>query len=234
MPEETNRTITDVLTDYYFTPSKDADSNLINEGISKDKIFFVGNVMIDTLIKFLPKAKDSVFAFEIPQKYCLVTLHRPSNVDNEQNLKVVLSYLQNLGSRYKIIFPIHPRTRQKLSLIFLNSLTNILFIEPVGYLHFLKLQLNASFIITDSGGIQEESTFLKVPCFTLRENTERPITISEGTNVLVGLSINSLDLHINEFIKGKVKKGQIPNLWDGNASKRIAKIINKLLTIEEV
>jgi UDP-N-acetylglucosamine 2-epimerase (non-hydrolysing) len=233
MPEETNRIITDVLTDYYFTPSIDADEHLINEGIDKEKIYFVGNVMIDTLIKFLPKAKKSIFQFEIPKKYCLVTLHRPSNVDNEKQLKEILVYLQSLGEEYKIIFPLHPRTRQKLALNFLNSLTNILFIEPVGYLQFLKLQQEASFIITDSGGIQEESTFLGVPCFTLRENTERPITITEGTNTLVGAEISALDFHLTEFKKGNIKKGRIPVFWDGKASIRIAKIINTIVSGEK-
>lgn len=233
MPEETNRIVTDVLTDYYFTPSVDADKHLIKEGVNKEKIYFVGNVMIDTLTKFLPKAKESIFRFEIPKRYCLVTLHRPSNVDNEKKLKEILAYLQNLGKEYKIIFPLHPRTRQKLTQDFLHSLTNILFIEPVGYLHFLKLQMQASFIITDSGGIQEESTYLGIPCFTLRKNTERPITITEGTNILVGVEMNSLDFHLAKFKKGNIKKGKIPILWDGKASTRIAEIINTILSGEK-
>ncbi|MBS1591547.1 MAG: UDP-N-acetylglucosamine 2-epimerase (non-hydrolyzing) [Bacteroidetes bacterium] len=227
MPEETNRMIADSLSNYYFTPSKDADENLLKEGKSAKNIFFVGNVMIDTLKKFISKAKETELQFNIPEKFALVTLHRPSNVDDKDNLIKLLSYLEEFGKTYKIIFPIHPRTKAKLSEDFFITFTNILFVNPLSYFEFVKLQMQASLIITDSGGIQEESTYLGIPCFTLRNNTERPITIFEGTNTLVGADVEKLKAHLSAFENGDIKNGKIPELWDGNAGKRIAKIINE-------
>jgi UDP-N-acetylglucosamine 2-epimerase (non-hydrolysing) len=230
MPEETNRILTDVLSDYYFTPSEDANDNLLKEGVDLSKIYFVGNVMIDTLIKFSPIALEAKIDFELPEEYCLVTLHRPSNVDNIDDLKNILDFFQELGKTYKVIFPLHPRTRKIIKKEYLNELSNIIIIEPLGYLQFIKLQKNAKFVITDSGGIQEETTYLGVPCFTLRENTERPITINVGTNTLVGSNLISLARHIEDFKLGIVKKGQIPDLWDGKTSNRISEIIFKILS----
>ncbi|MBS1670851.1 MAG: UDP-N-acetylglucosamine 2-epimerase (non-hydrolyzing) [Bacteroidetes bacterium] len=229
MPEETNRMIADTLSDYFFTPSKDADENLLKEGKQAKNIFFVGNVMIDTLKKFIPKAEETNLQFNIPAKFALVTLHRPSNVDDKNNLITLLNYLEAFGKNYKIIFPIHPRTKAKLSEDFFANFNNIIFVNPLSYFEFVKLQMKASLIITDSGGIQEESTYLGIPCFTLRNNTERPITIFEGTNTLVGADIEKLKMHLNAFINGEIKKGKVPELWDGNAGKRIAEIINGLI-----
>ncbi|MBS1580132.1 MAG: UDP-N-acetylglucosamine 2-epimerase (non-hydrolyzing) [Bacteroidetes bacterium] len=229
MPEETNRMIADSLSNYFFTPSKDADENLLKEGKQQKNIFFVGNVMIDTLKKFISKAKQTELQFSVPEKFALVTLHRPSNVDDKNNLTKLLSYLEEFGKTYKIIFPIHPRTKAKLSEDFFTTFTNILFVNPLSYFEFVKLQMQASLIITDSGGIQEESTYLGIPCFTLRNNTERPITIFEGTNTLVGADVEKLKAHLSAFENGDIKNGKIPELWDGNAGKRIAEIINDLI-----
>lgn len=228
MPEETNRIITDSLSDYFFTPSKDGNINLINEGKTPEQIFFVGNVMIDTLSKFIHYAKDVKFKFKIPEKYALVTLHRPSNVDDKNNISDLLSYFNEIGKQYKIIFPVHPRTKVNLDLAFYKKQKNIIFTEPLSYFEFISLEKNCQYVITDSGGVQEESTFLGVPCFTLRDNTERPVTITEGTNTLAGSDINKLKICLNDFFNGKIKKGRIPELWDGNAGKRIANVIAKL------
>lgn len=234
MPEETNRIIADSLSDYFFTPSKDADINLLKSGVSSDKIFFVGNVMIDTLINFLPLAENASFPFVVPPEYGLVTLHRPSNVDDESDLEVILQTLKEISQTCPIIFPVHPRTKSKILKTFLSDPDRLLLVEPLGYLPFLKLQKNAKFIITDSGGVQEESTYLGVPCFTLRENTERPVTIDVGTNVLVGKDLEKLKIHLNSFLEGQFKKTEVPELWDGNASRRIAKIINKIFSDQKI
>ncbi len=233
MPEETNRVIEDYLSDYYFTPSTDADENLKKEGIHADQIFFVGNVMIDTLINFLPKAEKSELDVEVTGEYGLVTLHRPSNVDDEKNLLSILNALTEISKRCKLIFPIHPRTRSKIKNEYLEN-SGIKFIEPQGYLAFLKLQKGSKFVITDSGGIQEETTYLGIPCFTLRNNTERPITQLVGTNTLVGTDLKNLLQHLNSFFDGNSKKSSIPELWDGQAAKRIAKIVYELLYKNQV
>lgn len=227
MPEETNRIITDSLSNYFFTPSIDANEHLINEGKSSENIYLVGNVMIDTLIKFLPNSLDTEIPFQLPESYILVTLHRPSNVDKIDNLKKIMYFLGNLSKRTHVIFPMHPRTRLLLSQIEFSIPENFLLTEPLDYFQFIKTQKNASLILTDSGGVQEESTFLGVPCFTIRDNTERPITITEGTNTLIGSDIHNLTKYLNEFYNGDVKKGNIPELWDGKAGSRIASIINE-------
>lgn len=227
MPEETNRILADALSDYYFTPSIDADVNLLNEGAKKEKIFLVGNVMIDTLVKFLPKSYESIYPFQVPDKFGLVTLHRPSNVDDKNNLNDILNCLEELNDDCKLIFPVHPRTKNLIPSQFYKN-SKIIFTEPLSYLQFLNLQKKSKFIITDSGGIQEESTFLGIPCFTYRNNTERPVTINTGTNILAG-TIKTLKTELNKFFKGEVKSSSVPELWDGLASIRIAKIINNLL-----
>jgi len=226
MPEEINRLITDRLAEILFTPSKDGDDNLINEGTPKSKIHFVGNVMIDTLVKLLPKA-DKPDKFRDLNQYVLVTLHRPSNVDNIKNLKNILNNLLEVSLSIPVIFPIHPRTKQVLIDNNLNydSSSNFSLIEPLGYLNFLGLMKNASAVITDSGGIQEETTYLGVPCITVRENTERPITISLGTNQLIGKDYHKLPNLVSTTISGRKKTNTIPPLWDGKASERIAKIL---------
>lgn len=229
MPEETNRIIADSLTDYFFTPSIDADENLINEGKNKNNIFLVGNVMIDTLIKFLPKAMVINFDFKVPDKFALITLHRPSNVDDKENLIKLLFFLEEIASDFKFIFPLHPRTKSNIDSKMIDSFKNIIFVPPLNYFEFINLQKKAIFIVTDSGGVQEESTYLETPCFTLRDNTERPITITEGTNTLVGSSIESLKISLTNFFKNGSKKSQIPQLWDGKSGIRIAKILSKIL-----
>jgi len=229
MPEETNRVIADSLSDYFFTPSIDGNQNLIKEGKNSNQIYLVGNVMIDTLIKYLQKSENVIFKFNVPKIFALVTLHRPSNVDDKNNLLEIINYLEDIGKECKIIFPIHPRTKAKTDFDLNSTFKNIIFIDPLSYLEFISLEKNAKFIITDSGGIQEESTFLGIPCFTLRDNTERPITVSKGTNILVGSDINKLKIHMDNFFKGHIKKGQNPCLWDGKTGLRIAKIISGIL-----
>src|ERR1700693_5507182 len=187
MPEEINRLVTDQLSDLLFTPSEDGNRNLEREGIAPEKVFLAGNVMIDTLVRMLPEA-DRRLPADLPSRYALVTLHRPSNVDDLEWLRSLLASLERVGNDLEVIFPVHPRTRQKIASLGRGAESNghIRFMEPVPYLEFLGLQKNAAVVITDSGGIQEETTFLGVPCLTVRENTERPVTITIGTNVLVG------------------------------------------------
>ncbi|MEO6070244.1 MAG: UDP-N-acetylglucosamine 2-epimerase (non-hydrolyzing) [Chitinophagaceae bacterium] len=229
MPEETNRMIADCLSNYFFTPSIDADQNLLKSGIDKENIFFVGNVMIDTLVKFLPKTDGIKYSFQIPDEYGLVTLHRPSNVDDEKELLNILEVLLELSEEAPIVFPIHPRTKSKVPSRFFNYPSNLILIEPLGYLPFLNLQKNAKYIITDSGGVQEEATYLGVPCFTFRKNTERPITVEVGTNKIVGTNTNDLKETIINFLNGDVKKAHIPEYWDGKTAIRIAAHINYIL-----
>jgi UDP-N-acetylglucosamine 2-epimerase (non-hydrolysing) len=228
MPEEINRLLTDQIAELLFTPSIDGNENLIREGVKTNKIHFVGNVMIDTLIRLLPKAHG-----EGPkakglrnENYALVTLHRPSNVDEPEMLANIIKTLEEISLEIPIIFPIHPRTRKLLSEISLNpDNEKFKLIEPIGYIEFLSLQKGATVVITDSGGIQEETTYLGVPCITIRENTERPVTVTLGTNVLVGQNMELLKTEAKRILEGKGKKGQVPPLWDGKASDRIADII---------
>jgi UDP-N-acetylglucosamine 2-epimerase (non-hydrolysing) len=228
MPEEINRLITDQLADMLFTPSTDGDENLAREGIAREKIFFVGNVMIDTLIRFLPKADEiypNLKAELSLDNYGLITLHRPSNVDDESTFLPMLQVLDSLSEKLPLIFPVHPRTRQKWSARLEQCNPNLRIIDPQGYLEFLALQKNAKVVITDSGGIQEETTYLGVPCLTLRENTERPITITSGTNVLIGRDWEKLKHYFQEALEGRDKPKSFPPLWDGKAAERIAEIL---------
>ncbi len=230
MPEEINRLVTDQLSDMLFTPSVDGNENLVREGIREEKVFLVGNVMIDTLIRFLPRA-DEIFSLLKTElslgSFGLVTLHRPSNVDEEATFLPMLETLDSLSETLPLIFPVHPRTRQKWSARLEQCNPNLRVIAPLGYLEFLALQKNARVVITDSGGIQEETTYLGTPCLTLRENTERPITVTLGTNILIGRDWGLLRKHFHEALNGDRKKvGCIP-LWDGNAAERIADILSK-------
>jgi UDP-N-acetylglucosamine 2-epimerase (non-hydrolysing) len=223
MPEEVNRVLTDRVADYLFTPSVDGNENLIHEGVSQDKIYLVGNVMIDTLIKLLPHAGS---AANDGNPYALVTLHRPSNVDDPAELGNIIGALNEIASELDIIFPVHPRTRQMLHEIpNLHFTSRLKLVDPVGYLEFLGFQRNAKVVITDSGGIQEETTFLGVPCLTLRENTERPVTVTVGTNLLIGSDLKLLKEETRKVLSGEAKKGGIPPLWDGKAGERIADVI---------
>lgn len=226
MPEEINRLVTDQLASLLFTPSTDGDDNLKKEGIPEERIQFVGNVMIDTLVRLLPQADDFGIA-DVPEKYVLVTLHRPSNVDEPEMLKKIIDTLTQISTDLPVLFPVHPRTRARLSNtdIQMPDETRIRLLDPVGYIQFLALQRNSNLVITDSGGIQEETTYLGVPCLTVRENTERPITVTMGTNILVGQDMERLKAEFNNVLNGTAKKGQRPPLWDGKAGERIAKII---------
>lgn len=226
MPEEINRLITDQLADLLFTPSKDGDDNLLKEGIPKSKIHFVGNVMIDTLVKLLPKAVKPN-NFQDLQQYILVTLHRPSNVDDPKSLQSIIRNLQEISKSIPVIFPVHPRTKKMIAENELNIINNVNFhlIEPLGYLDFLGLMKNAATVITDSGGIQEETTYLDIPCITIRENTERPITVSLGTNQLIGKDYYKIQNLVNNAVNRKKRSNTIPPLWDGKASERIAETL---------
>jgi UDP-N-acetylglucosamine 2-epimerase (non-hydrolysing) len=246
MPEEINRLLTDQLSDLLFTPSADADINLQNEGINRDKIHLVGNVMIDTLVRLLPRAAKNP-AHNFPSPYSLVTLHRPSNVDDLPWLQEMLATLAGIGDDLTVVFPVHPRTRKRLDEIHASSTSmsrtlmstkksSIHFLEPLPYLEFLALQRDAAIVITDSGGIQEETSFLGTPCLTVRENTERPITVELGTNQLVGRDLQRLRAAAKEILaqvasdkadkKGRELPPQLP-LWDGRAADRIADIIGR-------
>jgi UDP-N-acetylglucosamine 2-epimerase (non-hydrolysing) len=225
MPEEINRLVTDQLADLLFTPSEDADTNLLHEGISPDKIYRVGNVMIDSLIHLLPAAaRHGKNGY--PDRYALVTLHRPSNVDDSRVLKQILQSLLAVNDEFAIVFPVHPRTRQRISEFGLN-VDQLRLLDPLPYIQFLALQQHASVVITDSGGIQEETTYLQVPCLTLRDNTERPVTVTLGTNVLIGHDMSKLRAELSKIVDGKAKHGSVPPLWDGRASERIADILLK-------
>ena len=226
MPEEMNRVITDQLADLLFTPSKDGNDNLIKEGIPESKIHFVGNVMIDTLVRLLPEA-DQPNKFKDLKQYILVTLHRPSNVDDPKSLKSILQNLDIISKSIPVIFPVHPRTKKMIIENKIDLLNNVNFhlIEPLGYLDFLGLMKNAATVITDSGGIQEETTYLSIPCITVRENTERPVTVSLGTNQLIGKDYYKIPDLVNNVITRKKRSSTIPPLWDGKASERIAEVL---------
>lgn len=227
MPEEINRLITDQIADLLFTPSADANDNLLREGVSLEKIYLVGNVMIDTLVRLLPKAEMPPVE-KLSEKYALVTLHRPSNVDHRETLHAIIESLIEISESLQVIFPVHPRTRQKIEDYSLEILDNgrFLLMEPMGYLDFLALQSRAKVVITDSGGVQEESTYLGVPCLTLRENTERPATVTVGTNRLVGKDMELLKRKVVSIVAGETKQGEVPPFWDGEAALRIARILN--------
>ena len=228
MPEEINRIITDQLADLLFTPSEDGDRNLLREGVSPDKIYRVGNVMIDSLVRLLPVAKKCR-ANGFPPRYALVTLHRPSNVDDSQVLRRILECMVGVSSELGVVFPVHPRTRQRIREFGLET-TNLHLTDPMPYIEFLALQAGAAVVITDSGGIQEETTYLGVPCLTLRHNTERPITEEVGTNILIGNDMARLRIELSKILAGNAKRGAIPPLWDGQASERIAEISVQWLT----
>ena len=231
MPEEINRIVTDALSDYLFTTSKEANQNLEREGIPKEKIFFVGNVMIDTL-RLLKRKAEHLSTFRLfglqRKKYALLTLHRPENVDNPDVLKNILMALREVVKLIPIIFPVHPRTRKQIKSFgyqdyFHNS--GIKLIKPLGYLAFLNLMINSKFVFTDSGGIQEETTALGIPCLTLRVNTERPVTVSNGTNTIVRDNYKGIIRLARKIMNGSYKKGHRPQLWDGRAAQRIVRIL---------
>jgi UDP-N-acetylglucosamine 2-epimerase (non-hydrolysing) len=225
MPEEINRLVTDALASLLFTTSRDADENLKREGVDSSKIFFVGNVMIDTLLKHQKKA--AALNIEKPKQYALVTLHRPSNVDNPNVLGPILEALEQISKSMPVLFPIHPRTVKRVQEFGL-SVNGIRTMDPLGYLEFLNLQSTASVVLTDSGGLQEETTILGVPCLTLRENTERPVTITHGTNMIVGPHKTRILDAFQRIVSGDWKPSGPPEYWDGHAAERIVRVIRDI------
>jgi UDP-N-acetylglucosamine 2-epimerase (non-hydrolysing) len=228
MPEEINRLLTDQISDLLFTSEDDAGDNLNREGVDPKKIHFVGNIMIDTLVSLLPQAEERwkrLVNLYPERNFILVTLHRPSNVDDPLVLHEILTALAEIGQETEVVFPIHPRTRQQIEAHGLDQLAGeVRIIEPVGYLDFLALQANASLVLTDSGGVQEETTYLGVPCLTARANTERPVTIMMGTNQLVESTSKALVPAIRSRLKEKRVIGSAPPLWDGHTAERIVNV----------
>ncbi|BDC48872.1 UDP-N-acetyl glucosamine 2-epimerase [Bryobacterales bacterium F-183] len=232
MPEELNRILTDQLSDLLFTPSRDGDENLQREGIPAEKVCFVGNVMIDTLVRLLPKALARWDHLQshlgIPERFFLATLHRPANVDHPENLARLITALNQISAMHPVLFPIHPRTRSKIGRGVLSS--RITLCDPLSYLDFVAAQANAAAVISDSGGVQEETTYLGTPCLTLRSNTERPITITEGTNRLIGDRVEDLPAEVERALAERrtARKPQI-EYWDGKASDRIAAQMERIV-----
>lgn len=232
MPEEVNRVVTDRLCEILFTPSADADENLRREGVDAARLFRVGNVMIDTLLTHLPRARETR-AFEKarvrPGEYAVVTLHRASNVDDPDLLRRLLEALEQIQRRLPVVFPVHPRTQARLRSFGLgprlDALRDLRLTDPLGYLDFVGLISHAKLVLTDSGGLQEEATVLGVPCLTLRENTERPITLVEGTNELVGTDPAAIVAATSRILDGPIRPHRAPALWDGKASDRIADVL---------
>ncbi|MBS1658244.1 MAG: UDP-N-acetylglucosamine 2-epimerase (non-hydrolyzing) [Bacteroidetes bacterium] len=233
MPEEWNRLVTDQLADFLFVTEQSGKENLLAEGKKEEQIFFVGNTMIDTLVAFESDIDASLVLNKMnlsPESYVLMTIHRPSNVDQPESLKKLADLIQFVSSNYQIVFPIHPRSMNNIKKFGLEkSFTenkNLLLTEPLDYLAFQKLIKHCKLVITDSGGIQEETTFRRIPCLTLRENTERPITIELGTNELIPFDLAVIEQKISSIEKGTFKKGTVPPLWYGKATERIVKEIS--------
>lgn len=229
MPEEINRIVTDSLADYFFTTSHVANQNLIRSGISQEQIFFVGNTMIDTLLAKLPASTKPPVWDHVHLKanqFMVLTLHRPSNVDNFEKFERLISAIDEMAN-LPIIFPMHPRTKANFNKLE-RDLQRIIGVEPMSYLEFIYLLRYAKAVVTDSGGVQEETTVLGVPCLTLRANTERPETVTIGTNVMVGEDLPSLSRALQEIAEGTWKKGSIPELWDGKAAQRMVEVLSRL------
>jgi UDP-N-acetylglucosamine 2-epimerase (non-hydrolysing) len=236
MPEEINRIVTDRISDLLLTPSPDADANLLKEGVDPSFIHFVGNVMIDTLLASKARAEKLTTLKDLgltAGNYAVCTLHRASNVDDPKVLSGLLSALAHVAARLPILFPVHPRTRKMLADQGLSGMLerapNLRLVEPMGYLEFLALTSQARLILTDSGGLQEESTALGVPCLTLRENTERPITVEQGTNLVVGTDPVRISQEADRILNGQGKQGRVPELWDGRSAERIAQLYERVL-----
>ncbi len=233
MPEEINRIVTDSLCDYFFTTSEQANKQLKTNGAADKNIHLVGNTMIDTLLQNIDRIQKPDFwdVYNLKRdKYFLVTLHRPSNVDDPAKLALILSAIEEASMDFPIVFPVHPRTRQIIDNFKINK-EKMLMIDPQGYLEFMYLIKNAKGIITDSGGITEEATVLHIPCLTLRNSTERPETVTMGTNELIGDDINKLKPSLKKIIEGNWKKGTVPPFWDGKTSERIINILIAIYTV---
>jgi len=244
MPEEINRVVTDAVSDLLFVSEASGLENLDREGIAKEKLFFVGNVMIDSLLKNIEQARNGRIweRFGVfPRRYALLTLHRPSNVDSQDALEEILSGIIEISRLLPVVFPVHPRTRNKIMEfgkkdVFANEgdtkngsdrTRGIILSDPLSYLEFLSLESEAKIVLTDSGGIQEETTVLGIPCLTIRENTERPVTVTLGTNVLVGRSGKRIVQETDRVMRGEFKRGSVPELWDGKAAERIVSVLRR-------
>jgi UDP-N-acetylglucosamine 2-epimerase (non-hydrolysing) len=240
MPEEVNRVLTDALSDFLFVTEPSGVENLLKEGRPRERIYLVGNVMIDALQRFLPHARSHPVpqalqargksGFDMTSPYGMVTLHRPATVDNLATLRVIWAALEEIANQIPLIFPVHPRTHERMKAGGLGdsgqaASSRLWVVPPMTYLEFLKLSSQATLMITDSGGVQEETTALGIPCLTVRENTERPITITMGTNLLIGLNGSRLVDEARKVLRGEGKKGQVPELWDGHASSRIVRTL---------
>lgn len=237
MPEEINRVLTDRISDILFTPSEDADQILLKEGVDPKKIFFVGDIMLDSLKENIKRCERSNIKKELKladdEYYALITLHRPSNVDEKEGLAIILDAFAEIGKKIKLIFPMHPRTRKNITTLKLEkklqNIPSLLVTEPLGYLDFINLEMGARVVLTDSGGMQIETTWLGIPCLTLRENTERPITISQGTNRLVRLDTESIIEATMEVLEGEEMKVNMPRYWDGETAGRMSEVIMRWL-----
>lgn len=235
MPEEINRLLTDEISDFYFVTEDSGYANLIKEGKSKDQVYFVGNTMIDTLVAFEEDVSNSGILDALnlePKGFALMTMHRPRNVDTKDKLSVLVKIIETITAKMKLVFPIHPRTMSSIEkfgfLTRLKENENLVFTEALDYFAFQKLVKSCKMVVTDSGGIQEETTFRQVPCLTLRPNTERPSTIDIGSNSLVEYSVESFEKYFEKILKGEYKEGVIPNFWDGVSTKRILEEISKI------
>lgn len=233
MPEEINRLLTDAISEWLFVSEPSGTENLRREGIPDRKIHFVGNVMIDTLLANREKAQASRILQELGLEkggYVALTLHRPSNVDDPRQLAALFALFEEIHAELPLVFPIHPRTRAAVEQQLGGRTPAIRLLDPLGYLDFLRLMSDARFVLTDSGGVQEETTVLGVPCLTLRENTERPVTVSQGTNVIVGRDPETIRAEVRKILDGNGKGGRVPDLWDGGAAVRIIDVLEADLT----
>lgn len=236
MPEEINRLLTDEISDFYFVTEQSGLDHLKAHGVDDKKVFFVGNTMIDSLVEFEPQVQESDILKQYqltPQGYVLMTMHRPSNVDEKEGLETLIAIIKSITNNLKLVFPIHPRTIAKLKQFGLweqiEHLKGLIFSEPLDYFSFQKLTADCKFVVTDSGGIQEETTYRQIPCLTLRNNTERPSTVTIGSNVLVPYTIKDVEFYINQIMTGTFKKGAIPPLWDGKSTERILEVLKQVL-----
>ena len=237
MPEEINRVVADTVSTLHFTTCEDANINLLREGVGEDSIHFVGNIRIDSLRRLVPEADKLLVLSDLdvePGKYTLVTIHRPGNVDDQDQLRKVVSMLDGLASHAPVVFPVHPRTKRNLTdlestgnTVQISDNPRIRLVEPLGYLEFLKLEKESAVVVTDSGGVQEETTCLGVPCLTVRQSTERPITITEGTNILLGLNPERVIAFAREYLDGELPEKKRPLLWDGKTAGRIVEVLDR-------
>lgn len=235
MPEEINRIVTDHLSSYLFVSEKSGVENLMREGIPSESVFFTGNIMIDSLRCSIEAAKNSTVLDTLSlasSNYALMTLHRPSSVDHKDTLSRILSAVEKISGTVPVVFPCHPRTRRRIEefgMARLLTTSSLKIIDPLGHIDFCKLLMRAEFVLTDSGGIQEETTFLQIPCLTIRANTERPVTVDVGTNVLCGTDTVTIAREVQAIFEGKAKSGSVPELWDGRTAARIVEIMRRAL-----